>query len=103
MPISGHEDTNDSTPERGVLGSALLAFSPAMPALHADDHNKKWHDNERNEDREWNDHEDRAYRMYVKEQHRKYKDFPKLKENERQDYWRWRHEHSDEVLKINIR
>jgi hypothetical protein len=85
-----------------LLGVALVGFTPTTPLLRADDHKKTWHDNERNEDHEWNDREDRAYRMYVKEHHRKYKDFGKLKEDERQEYWRWRHEHNDTVLKLDI-
>jgi hypothetical protein len=85
-----------------VLGAALMAFSPTVPTLRADEHHK-WHDNERNDDHDWDKREDRAYRMWVKEQHRKYRDFGKLKEEERQEYWRWRHTHDDATLRINIR
>ncbi len=85
-----------------VLGAALIGFTPTVSTLRADDH-RKWHDNERNDDHEWNAREDKAYRIWVKEQHRKYKSFDKLKEDERQEYWRWRHEHNDAVLKIDIR
>jgi hypothetical protein len=41
--------------------------------------------------------------MWVKENHRKYRDFNRIDENDRQAYWGWRHEHSDAVLKIDIR
>jgi hypothetical protein len=88
-----------------LLSLALLGTVSVTPTLlHAADHNnKKWHDNARNEDHEWNSHEDKAYRMWVKEDHRKYKDFGKLKEEDRQRYWAWRHDHSDALLKIDIR
>ncbi len=41
--------------------------------------------------------------MWAKENHRKYKDFGKLKEDERSQYWAWRHDHNDALLKIDIR
>lgn len=40
--------------------------------------------------------------IYANHNHRKYNDFSKLKENDRQNYWNWRHEHSDALLKIEI-
>jgi hypothetical protein len=84
-----------------LVGAVLITPVVAPTALRADDH--KYHDAKHNDDHEWNSHEDKAYRMYVKENHGKYRDFGKLKEEERQSYWDWRHEHSDAVLKINIR
>ncbi len=39
----------------------------------------------------------------AKENHRKYRDFSRLRDNDRQAYWGWRHEHSDALLKIDIR
>jgi hypothetical protein len=38
-----------------------------------------------------------------KQNHRKYHNFSTLKENDQQAYWGWRHDHSDVLLKINIR
>lgn len=85
-----------------MLGTALIAPVVLAPnALLANDH--RYHDQKHNDDHDWNAHEDRAYRMYVKENHHKYRDFAKLREEDRQAYWGWRHEHSDAVLKINIR
>jgi len=79
-----------------------IAMAPTV--LRAEDHGAaRYHDSQRNDDHEWNDREDRAYRMWVKEKHRKYVDFSKLRENDRQSYWDWRHEHSDAVLKLDIR
>jgi hypothetical protein len=87
-----------------LLGTALLvpvAMAPA--ALRAEDHKVVYHDREHNDDHEWNAHEDRAYRMYAKQNHRRYTSFATLKEDDRQAYWGWRHEHSDALLKIDIR
>jgi len=79
-----------------------VAFVPT--ALRADDHKARtYHDKQHNDDHEWNGQEDKAYRMYAKENHRKYSDFSKLKENDQQAYWGWRHEHSDALLKIEIK
>ncbi len=85
-----------------LMGVALIIPVTLAPSvLKADDH--KYHDKGHNDDHEWNSHEDKAYRMWVKENHRKYQSFDKLREEDRENYWRWRHEHSDAVLKINIR
>jgi hypothetical protein len=87
-----------------LLGAALvapIALAPTM--LRADDHKVVYHDRQHNDDHEWNTHEDRAYRMYAKENHRKYTPFTRLKEDDQQAYWGWRHEHSDALLKIEIR
>jgi hypothetical protein len=56
-----------------------------------------------NDDHQWNAHEDRAYHMYAKDNHRKYGNFSKQKDNDQQAYWAWRHDHSDALLKIEIR
>jgi len=86
-----------------LLGGLLLAPLATLPTtLRADDH-KTYHDKGHNDDHEWNSHEDQAYRMWVKENHRKYRDFAKLPDGDRESYWAWRHEHSDAVLKIDIR
>jgi len=90
-----------------LLGAALIAPAAMAPtALRAEDHNtaRTYHDKEHNDDHQWNSHEDQAYRIWAKENHRKYNnDFAKVKENDQQAYWGWRHEHSDAVLKIDIR
>jgi len=88
-----------------LLSAALMAPFALAPALRADDkdHSRRYHDKKNNDDHEWNSHEDQAYRIYAKENHRRYRDFSRLKENDRQAYWGWRHEHSDALLKIDIR
>ncbi len=85
-----------------LLSAALvapIAIAPTM--LRADD--RVYHDKDHNDDHHWDSHEDRAYRMYVKENHRKYRAFNTLPEADQQAYWGWRHEHSDAVLKIDVR
>ena len=86
-----------------LLGAALIApITIASVSLQAQAP-RTYHDNDHNDDHEWNAHEDRAYRIYAKENHRKYREFSKLPEGDRQTYWGWRHEHSNEQLKIDIR
>ena len=85
-----------------LLSAALVApvaLAPTM--LRAEDH--VYHDKDHNDDHHWDNHEDRAYRVWVKENHRKYRSFERLREEDRQAYWGWRHEHSDAILKINVR
>jgi Ni/Co efflux regulator RcnB len=85
--------------------SALLCAALMAPvALQAQDHHDQvYHDRDHNDDHHWDSHEDKAYRIYVKENHRKNNAFTRLKDDEQQAYWKWRHEHSDEQLKITIR
>ena len=94
-----------------LLGAALIT-ALAMPptALRAEDQKKEnqknartYHDKQHNDDHQWNNHEDQAYKMYAKENHRKATSFAKLKDNDQQSYWGWRHDHSDALLKIEIR
>jgi hypothetical protein len=97
-------------PETGMktILSALLSAALVLPVVLAPtalsaQTVRSYHDKEHNDDHQWNNHEDQAYRMYAKENHHKYSNFSKLKENDQQAYWGWRHDHSDAILKINIR
>src|ERR1017187_7965351 len=56
-----------------------------------------------NDDHAWSGQEDKAYRIYAKQNHRKASEFSKLKDDDQQNYWNWRHEHSDSLLKIEIK
>jgi hypothetical protein len=86
----------------GVAVLAPLAIAPT--ALRAEDQKTRtYHDKAHNDDHVWNSHEDQAYRAWGKETHHKYRDFAKINENDQQAYWGWRHEHSDALLKIDIR
>jgi hypothetical protein len=88
-----------------LVGAAIMAPVALSPSvLRAQDRNpRRYHDNGHNDDHEWNAHEDRAYRMWAKENHRRYVTFDRIPEQDRQSYWGWRHEHSDALLKIEIR
>lgn len=87
-----------------LLSAALIA---SFALANGQDHDRredsrKYHDKKHNDDHEWNSHEDQAYRMWAKERHRKYSEFTRLKQRDQQDYWRWRHDHSNALLKIEI-
>ena len=89
-----------------LLGAALIIpVAMAPTALRAQDNKgaRTYHDKQHNDDHEWNNHEDQAYRMYTKQNHVKYHTFSTLNENDQQNYWGWRHDHSDALLKINIK
>ena len=88
------------------LSAALMApIALAPTALRAQNQSaaRTYHDKQHNDDHAWNSQEDKAYRIYAKQNHRKYGDFSKLKEEDQQNYWNWRHEHSDALLKIEIK
>lgn len=87
-----------------VAVALITPITIAPTALLAQDQRARtYHDKEHNDDHQWNSHEDRAYRIYAKQNHRRYRDFSRLNENDQQAYWGWRHEHSDALLKIDIR
>ena len=86
-----------------LLGAALIIPVALTPTAVLAQTPRSYHDKDHNDDHQWNSHEDRAYKMYAKENHRKASNFDRLKENDQQAYWGWRHEHSDAILKINIR
>jgi hypothetical protein len=89
-----------------LLSAALMVHIGMAPtALRAQDPRaaRSYHDKQHNDDHAWNGQEDKAYRIYAKQNHRKYSDFSKLKEEDQQNYWNWRHEHSDTLLKIVIK
>ena len=86
-----------------LLGAAMITPITIEPsALRAEDR-KTYHDKQHNDDHQWSSHEDKAYRAWGKENHSKYKAFSKRNDNDQQAYWGWRHEHSDALLKIDIR
>jgi len=93
-----------------LLCAALVAPIAMAPAtLRADDQKteqknaRTYHDKNHNDDHEWNGQEDRAYRMYVKQNHREFRDFSTANETDQQAYWDWRHDHSDALLRIEIK
>jgi hypothetical protein len=89
-----------------LLGTALMvpfAIAPTTLAAQEQNAGRTYHDKQHNDDHSWSGQEDRAYRIYAKQNHRKYSSFSKLKDDDQQNYWNWRHEHSDALLKIEIK
>jgi hypothetical protein len=92
--------------KKALLSAILVVPIATVPAtLRAEDHRDehRYHDRDHKDDHVWNNHEDKAYRIWAKENHRKYRNFEKLREQDRQSYWAWRHNHSDSLLRIDIR
>jgi hypothetical protein len=82
-----------------LAGAAFLT----LPATAEDQHDKRYYDKDGKDYHVYNNQEDRAYRVYLEQQHREYRPFVKAKPTEQQQYFKWRHEHSDSVLKIEVR
>ena len=87
-----------------MLGGLLMAASLIAPvAVSADDNNrrdKRYYDRDGKDYHTWNGDEDRQYRTYLVEQHRVYVPFVKVKVRQRQEYFKYRHEHG---FKIEVR
>ena len=89
-----------------LSGALVVSIALAPSILRADDHRdegRKYHDKSHKDDHQWDSHEDQAYRMWAKEKHRREGEFSSLKDRDQQAYWRWRHDHSNALLKIEIR
>jgi hypothetical protein len=88
-----------------LLAGAAIVAPVAMMADDRDDHHeKRYYDKKGRDYHTWNDHEDRAYRIYLGEKHRGYREFGRINGDRRNEYFRWRHEHPDNVIfKVEIR
>lgn len=84
----------------GLILTTGLALTTPMSSF-AQDH--RYHDKKHNDDHEWNDHEQQAYKIWQRDHHRKDMEFDRMSARDQQNYWNWRHSHSDAQLKINIR
>jgi hypothetical protein len=80
----------------------LAALLVAPVAVVAADHRGEvsYYDRDARDYHNWNGDEDRQYRAYLVERHRAYVPFVKVRVRERQEYFRYRHEHG---LKIEVR
>jgi hypothetical protein len=86
-----------------ILGGLMLAalFVAPVAAVAADHRGEaNYYDRDARDYHNWNGDEDRQYRAYLVERHRAYVPFIKVRVRERQEYFRYRHEHG---LKIVVR
>jgi hypothetical protein len=86
-----------------ILGGLILAALGIAPvAVAAEDHRGEvtYYDGDGRDYHNWNGDEDRQYRSYLVERHRTYVPFVKVRVRERQEYFRYRHEHG---FKIEVR
>jgi hypothetical protein len=80
-----------------MLGATLIVPTVAK----ADDDDRRHHryyDRSRRDWHEWNEKEERAYRHYLKEQRRREIDFERAHRRDREQYFRWRHEHPEIII-----
>jgi hypothetical protein len=56
------------------------------------------YDEPRHDYHRWNAREERAYHVYLTERRREYREFSRLNQREQEEYWDWRHTHSDREL-----
>jgi hypothetical protein len=92
------------TMHRFLILSALFVGASLMVPTAMNAADKKYYDRDGRDYHTWNDHEDRAYRVYLGDQHRTYVQFQKNKAAQQREYFKWRHEHPDNVLfKVEIR
>ena len=81
----------------GALALSTTLIGPVVAQAKAPQE-KRYYDKSGKDYHTWNDNEDRAYRSYLTEQHQQYRDFNKTNKNQQQQYFNWRHQHSDDTL-----
>jgi hypothetical protein len=88
-----------------LLSALVLSATMISPVVGlAEQHDKRYYDRDGKDYHTWNNNEDHAYRAYLQEQHKDYRDFNKVKRADQQQYFKWRHTHSDDaLLKVEIR
>jgi hypothetical protein len=105
-PVTCPIPAEDKDMHRLVILTAFFvgATLVAPVSANADDHEKRYYDRDGHDYHTWNDHEDKAYRVYLGEQHRDYREFGKVKVTQQREYFKWRHEHPDNVLfKVEVK
>jgi len=87
------------------LSAFLLGMTLLTPMALKADHDdkvkvkvKRYYDRDSRDWHEWNEREDRAFRRYVEEKRMDRREWVRLKSQEQRDYWRWRHNHNDDLL-----
>jgi len=84
--------------------SAGVTLTVPVTMSAGNNHEKRYYDKDAHDYHTWNGQEDRAYRVYLGEQHQEYRDFGKRKPAQQREYFKWRHEHPDNVLfKLEIK
>jgi hypothetical protein len=87
-----------------IFAGMCIAASLIAPVVVAgEEHHrgeKRYYDRSGKDYHYWSGDEDRQYRSYVVEQHRQYVPFVRVRPRERQEYFRYRHEHG---FKVEIR
>lgn len=67
-----------------MCGTACAVRGQAYVRYYDGDHHQ-WH--------RWDDHEDQQYREYLQQRHMEYRQFNNLNDQDRNQYWEWRHDH----------
>ncbi len=88
-----------------VIAMSAALVVPLALSAQEDDHrdgrqneqqNRRYEDKRHNDFHEWNGGEEQMYRRYLQERHRRYRDFAMENRREQNNYWNWRHSHSDD-------
>ena len=88
-----------------ILSGFLLGAACCAPfAVAQEHHDRRYYDRGGRDYHVYNTQEDRAYRYYLGERHENYREFNQINRARREEYFRWRHQHSDQSLfRVEIR
>jgi hypothetical protein len=77
-----------------ALASGQVAVEVGPHRYYDRDH-RDWHN--------WDDHETFAYRAWNTGRNHPYVEWNRLNNRDQRAYWRWRHQHPDADLQVNVR
>jgi hypothetical protein len=81
---------------RRYLGSMLLAAAlVASPVFSGCAARVRYYDEDHRDYHYWNHDEAVYYQRWENETHRDHKDFDRRSDEEKKEYWNWRHSHMD--------
>jgi hypothetical protein len=84
----------------GLAFAGAICTPPRLMAQHDENaqhqSNKTYYDAAHKDQHEWNNDENGRWNSYRNEHHIKQSNFARASKREQQDYWKYRHEHSNE-------
>ena len=88
---------------RYMILTAFCVGASLMTPLAMSAGEKRYYDKDGHDYHTWNDREDRAYRIYLRSSTVNIENSRRTKASEQRDYFRWRHEHPDNVIfKVDV-
>jgi len=78
-----------------LLGAALATSAASVACAVRGEARIRYYDRDHEDWHYWDNHEEDRYRAYLNNRHQEYRDFRSLNDDEKKQYWNWRHKQTD--------